>query len=245
MEMQVESTSELEVLLANRENLYRLMARLYRVEVDAVLLDGMAELRFPIADKDDEMAAGGRMLESWLQRPKSGLLTALAVDYARVFLGAGIADGIVAYPYASVYTSPERLIMQDARDKVVSAYRAEGLDKSDAMAVPEDHIALELEFMAHLCQETRRAVDAEDRAAVSTCLQQQTSFLTQHLLNWVPAFCADIQACADTDFYKGLAKFTNGYLRMDLAILADLTADRVVTPSADAAPCGSGGHVTA
>jgi anaerobic sulfite reductase subunit A len=221
----VESTPENAALLENRENLYRLLARLYRAEVDPVFLDGLAAMSFPVAENDDDMAVGARLLEGWLRQPQSDPLTTLAVDYARIFLGAGIASGAVAYPYESVYTSPERLVMQDARDKVVAAYRTSGLDKSDALSVPEDHIALEMEFMAHLCAETRHALAAAESERVASALTRQSEFLARHLANWVPAFCADVAVCADTDFYKGVAKLTAGYLRMDEAILADLAAE--------------------
>jgi anaerobic sulfite reductase subunit A len=50
--------------------------------------------------------------------------------------------------------------MQEARDQVVALYRAKGLDKVAELELPEDHIALEFEFMAHLCQEMQSAVTA-------------------------------------------------------------------------------------
>ena len=50
----------------------------------------------------------------------------LAVDYARVFLGAGEANGKAAYPYESVYTSPEGLVRQEARARVRAIYAAGG-----------------------------------------------------------------------------------------------------------------------
>lgn len=213
-------------LLENRENLYRLLGRLYKEEIDQTLLSRMAGMHFPVECGDDELAAGYRQLEACLRRPGPDPVTDLAVDYAKVFLRAGIAkDGSAAFPYESVYTSPEHLIMQDARDQVVAAYRARGCDKAEDLHVPEDHIALELEFMAHLCGEARRAYTEQDRPAASACLEDQRDFLVNHLLNWAPAFCADVQRCADTDFYKAVAKITSGYLRLERAIVDDLVAE--------------------
>ena len=114
--------------------------------------------------------------------------------------------------------------MQDARDHVLAAYRQKGLEKDAALDFPEDHIALELEFMAHLCRETQNALASQDWTAVSTGLKEQNDFLAQHLLNWVPAFCADVLKLARTNFYRAVARITSGYLTMDLAILEDMTA---------------------
>jgi len=55
-------------------------------------------------------------------------LNDLAVDYARIFLGVGIAEGSAAYPYESVYTSKKRIIMQDTLDQVKAMYVAKGIN---------------------------------------------------------------------------------------------------------------------
>jgi len=221
----VEKISEYLALISNRENLYQFLGRFYKVEIDQTLLDHMEGMCFPTECGDDELAEGYRMLEEYLRNLGSDPLTDLAVDYARVFLGAGIVGDDAAYPYESVYTSSKRLIMQDARDQVVAAYRAKGLNKAETLELPEDHIALELEFMAHLCHETQQAFVTQDWPAVSVCLKEQMEFLEQHLLNWVPAFCADIEKFAGTEFYKAVAKVTNGYLRLERSILEDMSAE--------------------
>ena len=228
-------TSEFTALISNRENLYRLLARLYRIEVDEPLLRQLAEMGFPTECDEPELAEGYRMLAAWLRDPKNNLksepgsnpesdpLTDLAVDYARVFLGAGVFEGVVASPYESVYTSKERLIMQEARDQVFAVYSARGLHSADALELPEDHIALELEFMAHLCRETQQAGD--DWQLVSVLLKEQKEFIEQHPGKWVPAFRADIEKCASTDFYRAVGKITHGFLNMDREMLEDLLAE--------------------
>jgi anaerobic sulfite reductase subunit A len=224
----MDSIAEYSAIMTNREQLYRFLGRLYRVEVDQALLDQMADLSFPEGCGEDELVDGYRMLENYLRRPGFNPVTDLAVDYAKVFLGAGVAkDCDAAYPYESVYTSPERLVMQDARDHVLATYRQKGLEKDAALDFPEDHIALELEFMACLCRETQNALTARDWPAVSTGLKEQKDFLAKHLLNWVPAFCDDIVEFASTDFYKAVARITSGYLAMEQAILEDMIAGPV------------------
>jgi anaerobic sulfite reductase subunit A len=200
-------------------------------------LDGVADqVQDHLLDLDlvgeDELDAGYRMLEAYLRKPGPDPLTDLAVDYARVFLGAGVTrNGGAAYPYESVYTSPARLVMQDARDRVLAAYRAKGLDKVATFDVPEDHIGLELEFMACLCKETREAVSRGDWPAVAACLTEQRDFLESHLANWVPEFCGDVMKYATTEFFQAVARLTNGFLRLDGEIIASLMPESEPLPA--------------
>lgn len=224
----MEIISEYKELMTNRENLYRFLGRLYKIEVDQSLLDQLKTMSFPVNSGEAELEDGFRLLEKYLRELGLDPLTELAVDYARVFLGAGIYEGTVANPYESVYTSPERLIMQDAWEEVVGAYHVKGLDKVETLDFPEDHISLEFEFMAFLCQETLKALEKQDWHAISGSLMEQEVFLIKHLSNWVPAFCADIETCASTEFYLAVAKITNGFLRLEHALLEELISETVV-----------------
>jgi anaerobic sulfite reductase subunit A len=224
----VEIISEYKELTANRMNLYRFLGRLYNEEIDQKLLDHLKTMSFPTESGEAELDKGYRLLEKYLNRPGLDPITDLAVDYARVFLGAGVYEGTVANPYESVYTSPERLIMQDARDEVLATYRAKGLDKVETLNVPEDHISLEFEFMAYMCQETMNALDYKDWSGVTGSLMEQMDFLVQHLMNWIPGFCTDIEKCATTDFYKALAKITSGYLRLEHKVLEAIISETIM-----------------
>ena len=213
---------------SNRETLYRFLGRIYKTEVDRALLDRMMDMRFPVGRRDAELEEGYRLLEQYLGNPGGDPLTDLAVDYARVFLGAGIATYKAAYPYESVYTSKKRIVMQEARDESVAAYLAKGLRKAETLDFPEDHIALELEFMAFMCVEARQAAEAGDKQALGNCCEEQLDFLNRHLLNWTPEFCGDIEKFAATSFYKAIAKITGGYLRMDCAFLEGLYSKKTI-----------------
>lgn len=214
-------------LNAAREGLYRLLSRLYRQEVDAPLLERLRGMTFPQNCPQPELEAGYRALERWLSAGTEDALDALAVDFARVFLGAGSAEGCAAFPYESVYTSPKRLVMQDAWERVKSLYAAHGVRiDTDSSELMEDHIAYELAYMALLCRE------GAERA-------EQRAFLEEHLLTWVPAFCADLQRCAGTGFYRCVAQLTLGWLKLEEGLLqAEENAPspfscRVSTPALD------------
>lgn len=211
-------------LMRNRENLYRFLERLYKSEVDEPLFMQMKNMDFPVDCCEIELREGYQMLGKYLDNHGNTALTDLAVDYAQIFLAAGIAEGSAAFPYESVYTSEKKIMMQDARDKVMTIYAARGLKKDEEkLNLFEDHISLELEFMAFLCQEAQEVLNIQDESKFLPCLKEQMNFLSKHLLNWVPSFCSDIEKYADTEFYKGIGKITNGYLHLDNTILESLT----------------------
>jgi anaerobic sulfite reductase subunit A len=85
--------------------------------------------------------------------------------------------------------------------------------------------------MAYLCTEMQERLAAENLPGAAASLVEQKEFLMRHLLNWVPAFCAEVQKCAETNFYKAVAKMTSGFLRMEMAIVDDLVKESGVKPA--------------
>ncbi len=204
--------------------MYRLLSRLYVLEVDQELLSGLRQIQCPAQCPNEEMAEGYRMMAEYLKdsqgKENQEVLDDLAVDYARIFLSAGVAQGKAAFPYESVYTSKKHLMMQDSRNEVVVLYAARGVAPSREMyRVPEDHLGLLLEYMALLCQEWDQA---EEPGGAGALAAEQAAFLKDHLNNWVPAFAGEVQKYAGTDFYKGLARLTRGFLMAEKALVSGL-----------------------
>ncbi len=170
-------------------------------------------------------AEGARKLGAALEGLGFNARTDLAVDYAHTFLAAGISNGEAAFPYESVYTSPERLIMQDARDEVLAVYREHGLGVAEGYVEPEDHLAFELEFMAYLAQKAAAACSDGGEEAATPLIAEQRAFLVDHVLRWLPAFVADVERYAQTDFYKAAGAMTLGYATLDRALLEELLAE--------------------
>uniref|UniRef100_UPI003AB7989A TorD/DmsD family molecular chaperone n=1 Tax=Adlercreutzia sp. TaxID=1872387 RepID=UPI003AB7989A len=104
-------------LTAQRSAVYRLLARLYRVEVDEEFLAELKAMRFPAATGNTVVDTGYRTIATYLSGADAHAITDLAVDYVRAFIGHGIDAYSAAYPFESVYTSPKRLMMQEARDE--------------------------------------------------------------------------------------------------------------------------------
>ena len=199
-------------VMNSRAAVYKLLGRLFRKEADEELVGQLRVLDFsevPSAKVKD----GFKKMKS-VVADSSNLLDDLAVDYARVFLGAGIAEGLVAFPFESVYTSKDRLVMQDAYEQVLRIYRSNGVEKIDA-DLYEDHIGLELEFMGHLCAQAAQLAEFLLLMLILPHFDLQQYLFVKNLINWTPVFLIDIQGVPATDFYKGVALVTEGFLEME------------------------------
>lgn len=207
------TNQELIDLMNDRALGYRFLARTFRTAPDAALVEAILQTAEAAGAEDDPLAA---FYAEAADADPEALRRDLAADYNQLFLG--MSPHPVA-PYESVYTSDEGLLMQDARDEMLAAYRQWGLRVPESFDLPEDHVALELELMACLAERTREAAEADE--ATAELVAAQRSFLDAHLA-WVPALCDDITKRARTAFYYGLAGLTRQQLAADAEILAAL-----------------------
>ena len=144
-------------MLTNRDSQCRALADLGKVIASAFAFEmKQAYMDVVMKDRDawnfHELAAkGADMIADWLaDGAEEDKEETAAADFARAFLGAGVVNQVAAYPFESVYTSPTRLVMQDAYEAVRQLYHKYGFVKSEECDLHEDHIALEIQFLAHL-----------------------------------------------------------------------------------------------
>jgi TorA maturation chaperone TorD len=118
-------------------------------------------------------------------------------DYTRLFIGP---YHLPCPPYESVYTTPEKLLLQDATQEVQSLYLRAGIEVTTEHFMP-DHVGVELGFLAALVE---RAASNPDLAIRYAGLAE--TFLEAHVRAWVPRFASDLEAAAETPFYQALAR---------------------------------------
>ncbi|MDA8422150.1 MAG: molecular chaperone TorD family protein [Nitrospiraceae bacterium] len=123
----------------------------------------------------------------------------LLSEHTRLFIGP---YKLPCPPWESVYTSPKRLMMQDAADQVRALYEGAGLTINTAEVMP-DHIGAELNFIALLFQRMNSNADGKDVYPGIT-----EKLLDEHLLKWIPDFTKDMEEAAETSFYKEVARAT-------------------------------------
>lgn len=56
-------------------------------------------------------------------------------------------------------------------------------------------------------------------------MRTQYNFLDVHLASWAQAATAEVKKFAKTDFYRGLAFLTEGFLETDREVLEELLAE--------------------
>lgn len=136
----------------------------------------------------------------------------LAVDFATVLCGMSPHP---VFPYESTYADGDRLLMRPVRDDVVRAYAEAGFAVDPVLGLPEDHLAFELAFVAHLARREADAREAGDVRAADEAAGRRAAFARDHLARWVPRFAADWARATRSPFYRAVAQ-----------ILADLTRAR-------------------
>lgn len=135
----------------------------------------------------------------------------LALEYTRLFVGPG---PLAAPPYASVYSDPHGRVMGEAALEALRHYHNAGLLLSPEAGELPDHVALEIEFLATLCEEEASSWGRDDRAALGF-LGKEVEFLHQHFLRWIPRFSARLAASARCELYAILADLTENCSRLD------------------------------
>lgn len=191
-----------------RREFYRVLSSLFLREASMEVLETLSSLSLPpVRSKrsiEGLILPKGKELKSFKEE--------LDVDFARIFLGMNSRG---AFPYESVYRSKLGLLMQDPFDEVRESYNKTGVTKNSNLAEPDDHIGIELAFMANLAHQTGIALKNDKKQEALTHLEQQREFLRQHLSPWVPSFCKDIQEVAWTEFFKSLASLLNAWISSD------------------------------
>lgn len=226
--MDSETRAALMGLMESRAHVYQVLSRSYRTEVDAAFARELAN-EFSFESDDEALNEALAAMRAALDGADEEALELLAVTFDRVFFGMGPLTARHAFPYESVYTSDRGIMMQEAYTSVARAYREQALAKDPAFTEPEDHLAVELAFMATLADRACTFLSAGDEAgdeAAAETVRQSLAFAQTHLLNWIDRFCGELTLAAAPDgedgFYVALAAFTTRFVEEDAALLEEM-----------------------
>ncbi len=219
--MDMAALQEMAVLMDSRANVYRVLSRCFREEIDQEFADELTR-EFSFESDDEDLVAKLEAMKDALRDVDENAIEQLAVVFDRVFFGMGPLTAHHAFPYESVYTSDRGIMMQEAYSQVVRAYREQHLAKDASFKEPEDHIAVELAFMATLSDRTAAFLRDRHEEAASATVEQQKAFAEAHLTNWLDRFSADLRKATDGGFYFHLADFTEAFVVADVALLTEM-----------------------
>jgi TorA maturation chaperone TorD len=215
---------EIEELLKIRESIYAFLSRMYLEEPPKKLADDIAEKRLPIPEElsalNNDLREGFtaiRKFEDDFEGSAEKLHEDLSWEYTRLFIGPS-KEAIL--PYESSYI--KKKFTGEAVLRAKERYRKAGVEKAVACNEPEDHVALELDFMTYLCRNMSEKLKGGEEIKEELAIQRE--FLDECLSKWVPGFCDDIIKSQESDFYRGIAQITKGFLIFDSRMIDEISA---------------------
>ncbi|MCL6570471.1 MAG: molecular chaperone TorD family protein [Bacillus sp. (in: Bacteria)] len=164
-----------------------------------------------------ESSEGAKMILEFIESYKnSGNLALVQAkeEFNTLFVGPNV---LPAPPWESVYLGKENLLFEEQTLKVRDCYREYGLKFIRENNEPEDHIVIELEFLAYLTQQT---LECEERTAISNLWKDQMAFLDNHFLQWTPKFCELLLKSAQSKWFIGAALLLKEYIALEHEITA-------------------------
>ena len=164
---------------------------------------------WPFPSGDDRTDAGLALLTAFCRGWDPAALDALTWDFNRLFVGPG---EMLATPWESVYRSKTKLTFQEPTLQVRELYGRFGVQAPAVHREPDDHLGLELAFVATLSDLATQATAKDDATQLTRCFEAQKDFLRDHLLSWAPACLALVEKHAETDYYRGAALLALGSL---------------------------------
>ena len=191
-----EELLQMEALLFARAYLYELFSRLVGGTPDRELLDiALSETTRDVleefSDASDELEAFASFLSSLRGAGRSDLLDAAKDEHTRIFIGP---TALPASPYESPYTgSHDAALFQENTLKVRNAYRAAGLAPRRVQAIPDDHIAMMLAFMASMAHRSRVAFFAGHDLSLGEALETPRAFVQEHMGGWLDVFAESVR----------------------------------------------------
>lgn len=208
---------DLEELARLRQGCYRLFG--------ALLLYPDAERRTNLVVAARELQAESDSLAAFaFFGPWQRLLTTLdgltesemeEMETAYALLFSSHAGGALCQASESWYLDPRGQATGWIAAQLEHEYAAAGLILSPTAQELPDHAAVELEFMAFLCEQEAQAWDAAAAAAGLQMLQRQGAFLKQHLGRWFPTFARHLAVTEGAGIYAVIADAAHTFLYHD------------------------------
>ena len=145
-----------------------------------------------------------------LHEPDTETLNDLAADFASIYLNFGYQ----ASPCESPWLDDDGLSYQEPMFQIREIYRHYGLQANDWRRRSEDHIVMQMLFVAHLME-----IEGE------TALRDAAKFLDEHPLRWIDRFAQRVGSRSVTKFYAAVVSLSNIYLDHLRDRLADILGE--------------------
>lgn len=147
-------------------------------------------------------------------------LTTLEGRFTRLFVGPGGTEG---NPWESFYLNTDKAIRQGVTLEIRKAYVAQGFIPQAYPSISDDHIAIELDFLAKLAKRAEEAWMDNNAAKTLDALEASDVFLCEHLMKWADLFSTALsRAKHGASFYQEVSRVLEAFISIDLEVLADI-----------------------
>lgn len=208
----------------------QLLARLHDRELDAGLIAALRE--HPVAEwfslrlEGPAFEEAAKLVEQAFAELPDPLTDAVLDDLAAEYAAIYLTHAYRVSPNESVWRDEDGLERQAPMFAVRSWYRRCGLQVADWRKRSEDHIAVELAFLARLM----RGADDPGKA------REAAAFMREHLLAWCPDFVARVVQRCQSPLYAGTALLTAAYLGQLASALAQVLNEDMTAVTMKASP---------
>jgi TorA maturation chaperone TorD len=218
---------DIQVLLAGRAGAYRVFQGIFGNEPSSDSLQSYTSqtvqdiLRLFIFGNnpgyENSLDAFSQVVKDALKDDQA--IERIEVGFTRLFVGPGTVE---ANPWESIYATNEKVLFQAVTLEVRKAYVAQGFIPNSYPHVADDHIALELDFMALLGERIAQAITQDDSEQALAILDASKEFLHNHLLRFVTDFSDAIKQAKHNYFYKEAGALLNEFLKVDAGALEEI-----------------------
>ena len=221
-----ETQETFEAILANRVLLYKFFHKTFGREPDAAYMalfdnDAISQAfqLLSISEDDDAGKAAAFLAGQRAKNTDPEYLPKLRNEYMRLFVGP---QKLVAPPWESVYRSHQGLLFQESTLTVREIYRRQGFEAEGYPRVPDDSLALEMDFMGRIAERACAALTENRMDDLKEALTVSESFLRVHLLFWIPKMLERMSESAFCLFYPQMTKILLSYLELDLELVQEM-----------------------
>jgi TorA maturation chaperone TorD len=230
------ASNDMSQLAEARSRVYELLSNVYNRlpnnDFVEMLLDQDVRSLFGYATGDymasnpqrEELEQGIQAIELFRKQVgevnRDDLITRLGVDRTRLYRGLKRDYGPPP-PYESVYQG-SHTVMAESALQVKNVYSVWGYQPPPIGNEPPDYIGIEIDFLRFLCSEEAAALRSEDREKAQKCLNAENDLLNNHMVGWIPRFCAEAQNYAKEELYRGITRLTSVYVVLEAERLRSL-----------------------
>lgn len=182
-----------------------LLRQVFLKEPDRKLLEGIGKIsltseveveRGGLRGMRDSVQQNEGRLEEWADQ--------LSLEFSRLFIGPAHPPAI---PFASFYLSETHSLMTEETLAVRKQYLEADLALKNLHQMPDDHIAIELDFLYYLTARSLELSKNGKNTEAEKYLKLRHDFLTDHFVLWAPSFAHQILESTSEDYFKGAASF--------------------------------------